>query len=80
MPALTIKNIPDDVYNELKVVAEQHYRSINSEVIMRLKHSLFPKKITSEDRLITIRAMRANITPDALTDEEIAQAIDEGRP
>ena len=80
MPALTIKNIPDDVYNELKVVAEQHYRSVNSEVIMRLKRSLFPQKMAPEDRLTTIRAMRATITANAFTDKEIEQAIDEGRP
>ncbi len=34
MPALTIKNIPDELYNELKLVAEQHQRNINSEVIV----------------------------------------------
>nr|HIL75443.1 Arc family DNA-binding protein [Rhodospirillales bacterium] len=36
MPALTIKNVPDDLYKELKHVAEQHHRSINSEVIVCL--------------------------------------------
>ena len=80
MPALTIKNIPDDVYNELKVVAEQHHRSINSEVIMCLKRSLFPQKVSPEDRLTEIRALRSQIAPDAFTDEEIEQAINEGRP
>ncbi len=51
MPALTIKNIPTDLYNEFKHVAEQNYRSINSEVIVCLKNNLFSKKISSEDRL-----------------------------
>ncbi len=80
MPALTIKNIPDDLYNELKIVSEQHHRSINSEVIMCLKRSLLPKKVSAEDRLAEIRALRAQITPDACTEEEIGQAINEGRP
>jgi len=80
MPALTIKNIPDDLYIELKLVAEQHHRSINSEVIMCLKHSLFPKKVSAEERLTEIRALRAQIVPNALTEEEIEQAINEGRP
>ena len=48
MPALTIKNIPEDLYNELKLVAEQHHRSINSEVIVCLKRTLLPKKISPE--------------------------------
>ena len=80
MPALTIKNIPDDLYNELKVVAEQHHRSINSEVIMCLKRALFPQKVPSKDRLTEIRALRSQITPNAFTDEEIEHAINEGRP
>lgn len=37
MPALTIKNIPDDLYLTLKQTAESHRRSINSEVIFVLK-------------------------------------------
>lgn len=80
MPALTIKNIPDDLYCELKHVAEQHHRSINSEVIMCLKRSLFPKKISPEDRLNDIRTLRAQISPNSITDEDIEQAINEGRP
>ncbi len=80
MPALTIKNIPDDLYHELKHVAEQHHRSINSEVIMCLKRALFPKKISPEDRLNEIRALRAQIGPDSITAEDIEQAINEGRP
>ena len=80
MPALTIKNIPDDLYHELKHVAEQHHRSINSEVIICLKRSLFPKKISPEDRLNDIRTLRAQISPNSITDEDIEQAINEGRP
>ncbi|HHI91928.1 MAG TPA: Arc family DNA-binding protein [Gammaproteobacteria bacterium] len=80
MPALTIKNIPDDLYSELKHVAKQHHRSINSEVIICLKRSLFPQKVSPEDKLIEIRTLRAQIDPNAFTDEEIEQAINEGRP
>ncbi len=80
MPALTIKNIPDDLYHELKNVAEQHHRSINSEVIMCLKRSLFPKRVSPEERLNSIRALRAQIKPNAISAEDIEQAINEGRP
>ncbi len=80
MPALTIKNIPNDLYNELKTVAKQHHRSINSEVIMCLKRTLLPQKTSPESRLAEIRTLRKRIKPDAFTDDEIAQAIDEGRP
>jgi len=80
MPALTIKNIPDDLYKELKHVAKQHHRSINSEVIVCLKRSLLPKKVSPEDRLNSIQALRSQITPNIITDEDIDQAINKGRP
>ncbi len=80
MPALTIKNIPEELYSELKLTAQQHHRSINSEVIVLLKHSLFPKKISPEDRLNNIQALRSQITPHSITTEEIDQAINQGRP
>lgn len=80
MPALTIKNIPDDLYKELKYVAKQHHRSINSEVIVCLKRSLFPKRASPEDRLNSIQSLRSQITPNIITEEDIDNAINEGRP
>jgi len=80
MPSLTIKNIPEDLYKELKLVAEQHHRSINSEVIVCLKKSLFPTRISPEETLSSIRTLRSQITPDIIIVEEIEKAINEGRP
>jgi len=79
MPALTIKNIPDVLYDELKNVAKQHHRSINSEVIVCLKRALLPKRISLEERLGTIRAIRSRVAPNTITAEDIDQAINEGR-
>ena len=80
MPALTIKNVPNDLYHELKLAAERHHRSINSEVIVCLKRSLLTVRINPEDRLRDIRMLRSQIRPDVVTVEEINRAIDEGRP
>jgi len=80
MPALTIKNIPDDLYDELKNTAKQHHRSINSEVIVCLKRSLLPNRISPDERLSTIRAIRSQIKPNTITAEDIDQAINDGRP
>ena len=80
MPALTIKNIPDDLYHELKNIAEQHHRSIDSEVIICLQRALFPKSISPEDKLITIQALRSQIQPNIITTEEIEQTLNESRP
>lgn len=79
MPALTIKNIPTDLYEELKHVAEQHHRSINSEVIMCLKQKLFPNKASTQDKLANIQALRSQIKPNIITPKDIDQAINEGR-
>ena len=40
MATLTVKNIPDDVYHELKSRAEKHRRSLNQEIIACLEQAL----------------------------------------
>jgi plasmid stability protein len=40
MPSLTIKGIPDDLVMRLRSRAEQHRRSVNSEVIVLLEEGL----------------------------------------
>ncbi len=80
MPALTIKNIPDDLYSELRNTAKLHHRSINSEVIVCLKRSLLPKQMNPEERLSTIRAIRAQVKPASISAEDIEKAINRGRP
>jgi len=80
MPSLTIKNIPDDLYHELKYIAKQHHRSINSEVIVSLKRILLPNQISSEDTLRSIQTLRSQIRPNVITTDDIDQSIHEGRP
>lgn len=80
MPALTIKNIPDSLYEQLKSAAELHRRSINSEVLVCLEQALVADKTTPEDRLKRIERLRASIKPNAITLEDIDLAIENGRP
>lgn len=80
MPAITIKNIPDDLYKALKNTAENHHRSINSEAIVRLKQALLPHLMTPQDKLSNIQRLRAQITPNIITADDIEDAINEGRP
>ena len=80
MPALTIKNIPDDLYEQLKIKAELHRRSINSEVLIYLEQVLMPIKIQPADRLNRIEQIRAKIKPNRITLQEIDEAINSGRP
>jgi len=80
MPALTIKNIPDSLYEQLKSAAELHRRSINSEVLVCLENALVAKKTNSNDRLKRIEQLRASIKPNNITVNEIDAAIENGRP
>ncbi len=80
MPALTIKNIPDSLYEQLKSAAELHRRSINSEVLVCLEKVLVAKKTNTIDRLQRIEQLRASIKPNIITADDIDQAIENGRP
>ncbi|MEY3759756.1 MAG: hypothetical protein RIR39_1247 [Pseudomonadota bacterium] len=80
MPALTIKNIPDTIYQQLKTAAELHRRSINSEVLIYLERSLMATKTNPTERLSRIEQLRASIKPNSITPEDIEQAINSGRP
>jgi len=80
MTTITLKNIPDDLYERLKRQARAHRRSVNSEVIHCLEALLRPRKVTAEERLARIRGLRPRIDPRAVGVDEILAAIDEGRP
>ncbi len=79
MPSLTVKNIPNDLYNELRQVAETHRRSLNSEIIVCLEKALLHTKITPEQRLENAKAIRSNIKH-RIPPKEIKKAINESRP
>ena len=80
MPAtLTLKNIPDDVYERLKHSAQTHRRSLNSEVIVCLETMLFPAKVTTGERLERARALRAPLGKDAFHAGDIDVAKRAGR-
>lgn len=55
---LTLKNIPDEVYDRLKLSAEAHRRSMNSEAIVCLEAVLLPAKVTRAERLTRVRELR----------------------
>ena len=56
---LTLKNIPDEVYDRLKHSAELNRRSMNSEAIVCLESALLPNKLTPAQRLARARALRS---------------------
>jgi plasmid stability protein len=79
MPALTIKNIPDELYDHLKVSAQVHHRSINSELIYCLETSLLPRKAQPQELLAAARALRQQVRAKRISVKEIDAAKNEGR-
>ncbi len=77
---VTFKNIPDELYTQLKESARAHHRSINSELINCLEMVLKPRKIEAAERLMRLRSIRVAVDNEAVGLEELQQAIGEGRP
>ena len=78
--SITVKNIPDAVYDRLRVSAETHHRSINSELIDCLERTLLPRRINVEERLVRARQLRAAVGRPTVSRRDISRAIRAGRP
>lgn len=77
---LTLKNIPDAVYERLKQAAEMHRRSLNSEAIVCLESVLLPTKMTPSERLARTRELRATLPKGTFRAEDIDTDKRQGRP
>jgi antitoxin FitA len=77
---LTLKNIPDEVYNSLKLAAAVHRRSMNSEAIICLEAALFPVKVTRVERLARARALRTALANRGFQATDVDELKREGRP
>ncbi len=80
MPALTIKNIPETLYQALKSTAKAHRRSINNEVIILLEEKLLLHTEAGVDWTNKVETIRAKIPVDAISEDDIENAIISGRP
>ena len=80
MPAITVKNIPSQLYEELKTAAQIHRRSLNSEIIACLERELLATPISPQERIHRAQRIRAQVAIDTVDPREIDQAIQPGRP
>jgi len=81
MPTITLKNIPEELYERIKKRAKEHRRSINSEVIVNLERGFLKRVRISEEILADVDRLREKtVDMSPLTDEEIRKAKDWGRP
>lgn len=76
---LTLKNIPDEVYERLKASAVTHRRSLNNEAIVCLESALIPGRVTVSERLARARALRAALPKAKLRTKDIDAYKREGR-
>jgi plasmid stability protein len=76
---ITIRDIPDDVYEKLKRRAELHHRSINSEVIFYLKQMVQSHRADPEQVIVRAKKLKQQ-AKGSLPMQQIRHAIEQGRP
>jgi hypothetical protein len=79
MPAITIKNVPSELYDDIKKSASKNLRSINSEIIYRLKKTLSYRKINPNRLISKIDKINSQISLPNLNDDFILNAKNLGR-
>ena len=77
---LTLKNIPDAVYDRLKLSAATNRRSMNSEAIVCLEAVLLPARTTTDERLARARELRGALPRGKFRASAIDALKRQGRP
>ena len=80
MAILTIKNLPTELHHQLKRIADQHHRSINSEVIYCLERALHAVTVDAQSFIDRARDLRKKTAGRKLTDRQLEKAKNFGRP
>ncbi|HMS02366.1 MAG TPA: Arc family DNA-binding protein [Gemmatimonadaceae bacterium] len=80
MPSLTIKGLPDDLYERLKARAEENRRSLNREVITCLEQAVATAPRDVEALLARADALRERVRAPLLTEARLRAARSSGRP
>ena len=60
MPSLHVRNVPEELHNELRRQAERHHRSLSAEVIALLEQAVTAEHVRNgqEQLLASIRRRR----------------------
>ncbi|MBN2577940.1 MAG: Arc family DNA-binding protein [Pirellulales bacterium] len=78
MATVTVKNIPDEIYERLKQSAKASHRSINGEIIACIERAVQERRRV-EEILAHARKSRELTKSHPLTDEELNRAKNIGR-
>jgi antitoxin FitA len=79
MVTITLKKVPKEIYERIKVRAATNHRSINGEILSILEQAVSLPPIDVEatlERARKVRELTANYT---ITADEIERMINEGR-
>ena len=80
MPNITVRNIPEDIYEKIKQNAIANKRSINSEILYGLEQNYSKSQPDKTTILQNVRQLRAKTKGKIyLTEAEINRAKSEGR-
>jgi plasmid stability protein len=80
MATITVKDIPDDLYEALKKAAARHHRSINSEIIYYIEQAVRSREVNVEEVLERARHLRAEVGPVPMSQEILNEYKNTGRP
>ncbi len=79
MPTLTVKNIPQELYEQLKFQAELNHRSLNREIIVCIEKAVRSERLPLERVLLRARALREKTAQYPIDDQDFTNAKREGR-
>ncbi len=80
MATLTIKNLPDVLYQRLKAKAAEHRRSLNSEAILAVERAVADSGAApAEEILASLRRSRSRLDSLFVTDSALRAGRGDGR-
>jgi hypothetical protein len=75
---ITLKDIPNELHESLRVSADRTGRSLNKFILITLERALTPQKANRIELLRRVKARRGAMKS-VLTDDLLSNAIKEGR-
>lgn len=79
MTNLSLKNVPDELYQRLRARAHDHRRSLNSEILFTLEQATKSVTIAPAEFLERVASIQVRIKGPPLTDKFIRSAKADGR-
>lgn len=79
MVTITLKNVPPEIYERIKIQAKNNHRSINGEILSILEQAISIPPIDVKTTLERTRKLREMTADYVITADEIEKFINEGR-